>query len=208
MGIRHYAAALASALLAVSPAAAASFTFSGNLVQDNSRASYVFDIAAPATVTLTSLGYAGGTSVSGQTFAAGGFDTVLSLYNQFGSLVADNDDGATVGIDPVTGFGSDAQFSGALEAGIYTVFLTQYANFGPLQLPGEFAFDDEPNFTGGFRQFDGTQRTAAFALDITGVDSAAPGVGPIPEPATWAMMIAGFALVGAAARRRRSMLTA
>ncbi len=29
------------------------------------------------------------------------------------------------------------------------------------------------------------------------------GVGVIPEPATWAMMIAGFGLVGAAARRRR-----
>lgn len=29
------------------------------------------------------------------------------------------------------------------------------------------------------------------------------GIGVIPEPATWAMMIAGFGLVGAAARRRR-----
>jgi hypothetical protein len=27
--------------------------------------------------------------------------------------------------------------------------------------------------------------------------------GPVPEPATWAMLIAGFGLVGAAARRRR-----
>jgi hypothetical protein len=31
-----------------------------------------------------------------------------------------------------------------------------------------------------------------------------PPVGAIPEPATWAMLIAGFGLVGAAARRRRS----
>ena len=42
--------------------------------------------------------------------------------------------------------------------------------------------------------------------DATGYDnitfgSAAPGV---PEPASWAMLIAGFGLVGAAARRRRS----
>jgi hypothetical protein len=35
-----------------------------------------------------------------------------------------------------------------------------------------------------------------------------PPVGAIPEPATWAMLIAGFGLVGAAARRRRSPVTA
>jgi len=31
--------------------------------------------------------------------------------------------------------------------------------------------------------------------------------GPVPEPATWAMMIGGFALVGAAARRRRTAVS-
>jgi len=30
----------------------------------------------------------------------------------------------------------------------------------------------------------------------------------VPEPATWAMMIAGFGLIGAAARRRRSGMAA
>lgn len=34
-----------------------------------------------------------------------------------------------------------------------------------------------------------------------------PGGGAVPEPATWAMLIAGFGLVGAAARRRRSTLS-
>ena len=33
-------------------------------------------------------------------------------------------------------------------------------------------------------------------------------VGGVPEPASWAMMIAGFGLVGAAARRRRQTVTA
>ncbi len=32
--------------------------------------------------------------------------------------------------------------------------------------------------------------------------------GPIPEPATWALMIAGFSLVGFAARRRATAVTA
>jgi hypothetical protein len=29
-----------------------------------------------------------------------------------------------------------------------------------------------------------------------------PAVAPIPEPATWAMMVGGFGLIGAASRRR------
>jgi hypothetical protein len=32
--------------------------------------------------------------------------------------------------------------------------------------------------------------------------------GSVPEPATWAMMIGGFALAGVAARRRRKLVTA
>ena len=34
------------------------------------------------------------------------------------------------------------------------------------------------------------------------------GVGAVPEPASWAMMIAGFGLVGASARRRRNVAVA
>lgn len=34
------------------------------------------------------------------------------------------------------------------------------------------------------------------------------GIGAVPEPATWALMIGGFGLVGAAARRRRTAATA
>jgi hypothetical protein len=34
-----------------------------------------------------------------------------------------------------------------------------------------------------------------------------PGGGEVPEPATWAMLIAGFGLVGAVARRRRGALS-
>lgn len=35
-----------------------------------------------------------------------------------------------------------------------------------------------------------------------------PGTGAVPEPASWAMLITGFGLVGAAARRRRTAVAA
>lgn len=50
--------------------------------------------------------------------------------------------------------------------------------------------------------FGGAANQVAFA-QIT-LNSVTPGTGPVPEPATWAMMIGGFALVGASMRRART----
>lgn len=43
---------------------------------------------------------------------------------------------------------------------------------------------------------------ATFSVDLLG------GAGAVPEPATWALMIGGFGLAGAAMRRRRAMASA
>ncbi|WP_418895818.1 PEPxxWA-CTERM sorting domain-containing protein [Sandaracinobacteroides sayramensis] len=46
-----------------------------------------------------------------------------------------------------------------------------------------------------------------FVLPSTPGEPGEPGnPGAVPEPATWAMMIAGFGLVGSVARRRRETL--
>jgi hypothetical protein len=39
----------------------------------------------------------------------------------------------------------------------------------------------------------------------SGIGVGTPSVDAVPEPATWAMMIGGFGLVGGALRRRRSL---
>jgi len=66
------------------------------------------------------------------------------------------------------------------------------------------------NLTGNTLTVQFNQRTDfawVFVSEVTfdGSASVVPGVPGIPEPATWAMMIAGFGFVGAAARRRRAV---
>jgi hypothetical protein len=51
---------------------------------------------------------------------------------------------------------------------------------------------------------------AVYGIQVAeGVGNALPGTGgPVPEPAAWALLLAGFALSGAALRRRRGALGA
>lgn len=66
---------------------------------------------------------------------------------------------------------------------------------------------DQLGLTGsGFFNFTGLQRTAGiFSLTAQGnnVTSFSASVAAVPEPATWAMMLMGFGMVGAAMRYRR-----
>ncbi|MBA2920436.1 MULTISPECIES: PEPxxWA-CTERM sorting domain-containing protein [Sphingomonas] len=54
----------------------------------------------------------------------------------------------------------------------------------------------------GFVDYIRIYDTALSATEVAALTP--PGAAPVPEPATWAMMIAGFGLAGAAARRRRT----
>lgn len=45
-------------------------------------------------------------------------------------------------------------------------------------------------------------------VTITGITTQPPGIGGVPEPSTWAMMLIGFGATGYAMRRRRSKVVA
>ena len=65
-------------------------------------------------------------------------------------------------------------------------------------------------FAPGAFAANGTYNTIVFGADqaatltVSGIGGGGPP--PIPEPATWAMLIAGFGLTGAVMRRRRTVL--
>lgn len=51
----------------------------------------------------------------------------------------------------------------------------------------------------------GTENTA---IDNVQIGAASASIGAVPEPASWALLVTGFGVVGAAARRRRAMVVA
>lgn len=59
-----------------------------------------------------------------------------------------------------------------------------------------------------FNVFNGNYVPANWSLSETMVPPPGPGPGGVPEPATWAMLLSGFGLVGVMARRRKASVTA
>jgi len=109
--------------------------------------------------------------------------------------------GDTFGLQPIYGTG-DMPFG---PYGGDVSDPTGSGNFSVALLSGQ-------TYTMAFFNF-GNINSAGDGFDLTGSASATVdwtiSYGPaIPEPATWAMMIGGFGLVGAAARRRRDIVSA
>jgi hypothetical protein len=147
----------------------------------------------------------GPVEVSTTSYAGGGFQTILSLFDDSGNFLFDN-----------TGYGtaSDADLSWNSVAGVeYLVVLTEYDNFafGPtfsdgFQEQGNGDFTSGPPFapaTGTpFHLPSGEQRTADWSVTFQSAD--AQGLVVIPEPATWGLGAAGVALLAAYKRFRRT----
>ena len=91
-----------------------------------------------------------------------------------------------------------SSFNVALTAGLSYTF--GISSGGSYKLSGDETFGDA--YKGGRAYFAGPPLTGSDLAFTTFVNSAGSAASPTPEPATWAMMIAGFGLVGYAMRRR------
>lgn len=192
---------LASAAMISTAASAADFSFTGALPDPSTVQFFDFTVGAPSNVTLRTWSYAGGVNAEGQTISRGGFDPILALFDlSTGDRINQNDDGGCglVAADAVSGRCWDTFLTSMLSTGNYRVSVQVYPNFAPDNLSGTFAgantFDDVSGVANN-------PRTNQWAFDILGVESATQGT--VPEPASWALLIAGFGLTGAAMRRRR-----
>ena len=98
-------------------------------------------------VDIRSYGYAGGTTSTGTVVPAGGFGTILTLFDGAGTFLTDNDEGAGVAVNPTTALAADAGLTTTLGPGRYLVALTEYDHFLVGNLADGFAEAGHPNFT-------------------------------------------------------------
>jgi hypothetical protein len=196
--------AMALATTGGAPAYAANFSFVGNFQDRNDVQLVNFRVGASPSVTIRTHSYAGGINAAGNLIARGGFDPFITIFNAAGDWTfLQNDDGrcfSEVAMDAVTGRCYDSFLTRNLAPGDYIAALLVLPN-RPAGLNLGAGFTNTGNLTDSA----GFLRTGAWAIDFLNVESASlPGVGNpgVPEPASWALMIAGFGLTGAAIRRR------
>ena len=211
MGLKSAAIGIAASLMLFSaaPSNAATFSFNGTFSGDADVQLFSFTVGAGANVTLSTTSY-----------AAGGFDPYISLYDSTGALIFQIDDGSP-NSDPGNGNAYDSFVTfppgdgslSILTAGTYTLALTQSPNlpFGSVLSDGFFFDPSETNFTaiylcqnGQFCDQNGNDRGNGWALVIDGVDSAAQaGLAQTPLPAALPLFATGLGVLGFTAYRRR-----
>jgi len=192
-------------------------TFGGNFSQDDNVQLFNFSVSGAAPVTLFTTSYAGGGNADGTTAPPGGFAPILTVYDGFGSFIADTQMGNTVvPPDPVTGQQYDAYLQQSFDPGTYTLALTEFDNTAAgVSLSEGFLRDGTGNFTGpeflgrpgSFIDFTGSQRTSAWTVNFQNAGAAAPAA--VPEASTGISLGLGLLAltVAGAVRRRKLRLT-
>ena len=206
MSIRSIAGAgaVAAVLALAMPANALTISFIGSLSDPDEKQFFTFTLDAAATVAFRTWSYAGGTNAGGMTLPAGGFDPILSIFENDGDLASFLDDGSP-SVDPTTGLAADAFGSINLAAGAYTLVLTAHPSFplGPTLSDGFLGATD-------FTDINGNVRNSCWAVDIDGATNAsvtgsagscAQYAVETPEPEAVALF--GLAALGAGWLRRR-----
>lgn len=206
-------ALLAICLAAVTGAKAESFTYSGSFTADNSMYTQTFNTATAQDYTIYTTSYGGGTNADGTHANAGGFVPVVTLFssttgNVLGFGGGDGMCHGSSAADPMTGLCEDAYFTGTVDPGSYTLVLTEFPNVANGNLSDGFLFSNDPTVTGDLCGVSGgtflqtdvapcVQRTGNFDLNVV-----ATAASPVPEPATWILVLPATAAMAFFGRRQ------
>ena len=203
--------------LAVTPASAGPIQYlSGQFVTDDDLVQLTLTVQDTSAVTARTLSFAGGVNFLGAVIPAGGFAPILSLFGPGADLplIAIDRNGGPGGCgtranDPKTGFCWDGLIQTVLSRGTYRLVLSQDDNapLGPTFFDG-FLRAGGGNFTGpefrggpgSFLLVNGDQRTANWAVEISGADQAQL----VGEPSPASLCLIALGLIGAGGMRRRS----
>lgn len=163
---------------------ASTFSFTGNFSDDHEVQPFYFSVAEPATVGLSTFSQDSGVNSESMFIKGGGFYPVVTLWNTDGTNVLITSSlgnmGAGLTMDP----------------GNYIAALTQANSLPVLPLLSDGFSGHTPQDFGG--------RDSHWAFDISNVSSASAGIpyiSAVPEPETYAMFLAGLALLGWRMRR-------
>jgi hypothetical protein len=193
-------------------ASAATLSYAGYLTNDDDVALFRFVVNQPATATIRTFSYAGGTQANGDVVPAGGFDPIISLFDGHGNFIDDNNDGpaGTVPADPTTGEKYDALLTHTLAPGAYFAAISQYDNFFD-GAPGEniaqgYEVDGDHFFTddefgcaqGQFCDDTNDSRGDYFAFDVQLANAPAP----VPLPPALPLLGSALAALGFVRRKR------
>lgn len=188
---------------------AASFSFTGNFIQDSDHQIFKFTVTDETDVLIRTFGYAGGTNAAGNMIPNTGFDPMIALFDSTGTMIEWNDD-CTANLDndcsdvnedydfvSMDFLKADSLIEFELEEGDYFVGLGLYG-----QDFSQFPSLSEIIWTGGV-EFDG--RNDFWALDISGEHvSSASLQNPSEVPVPAAVWLFGSALAGIFRLKRKS----
>jgi len=205
----------------------ATTSFTGTLASSDSVFETPLTLAAPATVTLQTYGFGGGTNAASTVIPAGGTDPFLAIFagtgngatiltdglgDPFGTSLDLTNYSSFVGCPPAGTVNINGAVCGditmvlpALPAGTYTVVLSDGEYIANAVFDNGTLGEGFTDLTGGvfcnlvINGQDCPNTSGAWALDITTTP-----VTPVPEPGTLALFASGLAWLGMHLQRRRN----
>lgn len=206
---------LGSALAAAVPATAATVVFESTPLRSNAQVNGFPDLRGPGSTAVGRL-----TVSSAQTINAIGVLNYLPTASNLKFLIADATTGQILFLSDPKNFSADLGdvTNDALNYKISNPFSFTF-NPGTIYGVGSIADGDtftfadfvQTNSSGGFTSLLGNINVANFDSPIIDTQNFCcsigfqllTGVAAVPEPASWALMIVGFGMVGGAMRRRK-----